>query len=316
MAAADAPLDQPKTPDPSGSRNMRAGRRRRRRKPMSPLQREIVSYIMLFVGCVFVALGFNLFLLPNKIASGGVAGISIIVHEVFGIAPAYTQWALNIPLFVAGVLLLGRTFGIKTAIGTTVLPLFILLTSWLEAPVQNPFLGSLYGGLVVGIGLGIIFRGGASTGGTTILGQILHRKLGISIGTAMAIIDGSIIVAAGILISLENALYALIGLYVTSKTIDVVQTGLQTSKAAFIISNEPDKVSQAILHDLDRGLTRLEGKGGYTGQHRPVLLVVLGQNEVAKLKALVRDADPNAFVIISDTAEVLGEGFQDDPLHK
>jgi uncharacterized membrane-anchored protein YitT (DUF2179 family) len=271
---------------------------------------------MLLIGCGLVALGFNLFLLPNKIASGGVAGLSIIVHDVLGIAPAYTQWALNIPLFIAGVLILGRTFGVKTAVGSVVLPLFILLTSWLETPTHNPLLGSLYGGLVVGLGLGLIFRGGGSTGGTAIAGQILHRKLEISLGTAMAIMDGTVIIAAGFLISFENALYALIGLYVTSKTIDIVQTGFQTSKAAFIISNEPDKVSAAILHVLDRGLTRLEGRGGYTGQERPVLLVVVGQSEVAKLKALVRDADPSAFVIISDTAEVLGEGFQYDPLHK
>jgi uncharacterized membrane-anchored protein YitT (DUF2179 family) len=280
------------------------------------VQREIFSYLMLLIGCGLVALGFNLFLLPNKIASGGVAGLSIIVHDVLGIAPAYTQWALNIPLFIAGVLILGRTFGVKTAVGSVVLPLFILLTSWLETPTHNPLLGSLYGGLVVGLGLGLIFRGGGSTGGTAIAGQILHRKLEISLGTAMAIMDGTVIIAAGFLISFENALYALIGLYVTSKTIDIVQTGFQTSKAAFIISNEPDKVAAAILHVLDRGLTRLEGRGGYTGQERPVLLVVVGQSEVAKLKALVRDADPNAFVIISDTAEVLGEGFQYDPLHK
>jgi uncharacterized membrane-anchored protein YitT (DUF2179 family) len=141
--------------------------------------------------------------------------------------------------------------------------------------------------------------------------QILHRLTGIRYGLAVAAFDACVIVSAALLISMENALYALIALFVTSKTIDVVQTGLQTSKAAFIVSNHPDKVSAAILYDLDRGLTRLHGEGGYTGQARPVLLVVVGQNEVAKLKALVRNADPAAFVIISNTAEVLGEGFHD-----
>lgn len=290
--------------------------RRRARKPVSPVKREIGSYIMLLIGCILMALGFNLFLLPNKVASGGVAGISIIVNDLLGITPAYTQWALNIPLFVAGVLVLGKGFGVKTAVGSIVLPLFILLTSQIETPTHDPLLGAVYGGLAVGVGIGLVFRGRASTGGMSIAAQILHRKTGMRLGLAVAVLDGIVILSAGLLISFESALYALIGLFVTSKTVDIVQTGLQTSKAAFIISNEPDIVSAAILHDLDRGLTRLEGKGGYTGQQRPVLLVVVGQSEVAKLKALVRDADPNAFVIISNTAEVLGEGFQYHPLHK
>lgn len=294
----------------------RASRRRASRIP--PAMREAGSYVLLVVGCFVIAVGFNLFLLPNKIASGGVSGVSIIVNNLLGITPAYTQWALNIPLFVAGVLALGRGFGVKTAVGSVLLPLCILLTSALaeHTPTKDPLLSAIYGGLSVGFGIGLVFRGRASTGGMDIASQILHRVTGIRLGLAVAVFDGIIILSAGLLISLENALYALIGLFVTSKTVDVVQTGLQTSKAAFIISGEPDKVAAAILHDLDRGLTRLHGEGGYTGTARPVLLAVVGQNEVAKLKALVRNADPYAFVIISNTAEVLGEGFQAHPLNK
>lgn len=308
--------DEPAEIQASLSQTAVSPRERRTRKPALPVQSEIFSYLMILIGSGLMALGFNLFLLPNKVASGGVPGISIILNVLLGVEPAYSQWAMNIPLFIAGLLLLGKGFGVKTAVGSVVLPLFILLTSWMEAPTYDPLLGSIYGGLIVGIGIGLVFLGRGSTGGMTTLGQIMHRKLGMSLGVAMAILDGSVIVAAGVLISFENALYALIGLFVTSKTIDIVQTGLQTSKAAFIISNEPDKVSDAILHHLDRGLTRLAGEGGYTGQVRPVLLVVVGQSEVTKLKSLVREADPNAFVIISDTAEVLGKGFQHHPLHK
>lgn len=292
----------------------RAARRRGIR--ISPTMREVGSYVLLLIGSIIVAVSFNLFLLPNKIASGGVSGISIILNDLLAIPPAYTQWALNIPLFVAGVLFLGRKFGVKTLVGSIVLPLFILLTSHLEAPTRDPLLASIYGGLGVGLGIGLVFRGRASTGGLDAAAQILHRLTGIRLGLAMATFDGLVILSAGLLIAFENALYSLIGLFVTSKTIDVIQTGLQTSKAAFIVSGDPDKVSAAILHDLDRGLTRLHGQGGYTGQERPVLLVVVGQGEVAKLKALVREADPNAFVIISNTAEVLGEGFRLDPLNK
>lgn len=293
---------------PRPGNNIRTSRRRGNR--ISPAMREAGSYVLLLIGSFIVAVSFNLFLLPNQIASGGVAGISVILNAKLDIPPAYSQWALNIPLFVAGVLVLGRRFGVKTLVGSVVLPLFILLTSNWTTPTHDPLLASIYGGLGVGLGLGLVFRGRASTGGLDVAAQMLHRLTGIRLGLAMAMFDGLVIVSAGLLIAFENAMYALIGLFVTSKTIDVVQAGLQTSKAAFIVSEEPDRVSEAILHDLDRGLTRLRGEGGYTGRERPVLLVVVGQNEVTKLKSLVKQVDPHAFVIISNTAEVLGEGFQ------
>lgn len=283
----------------------------RRRKPTPPVLRTFFNYAYLIVGAFLIAVGFNLFLLPNEIASGGVSGISVIIHSLFDIPPAYVQWTLNIPLFIAGLLLLGKQFGVKTAVGSVLLPLFVLLTSHLPQPTHEPLLGALYGGLVVGLGLGLVFRGRGSTGGLDVAAQIVHRLTGIRLGLAVAAFDGFVILSAGLFISLENALYALIGLFATSKTIDFVQTGLQTSKAAFIISKNPDSVSDAILHDLDRGLTKLQGVGGYTGDERPVLLVVVGQNEVVRLKELVRDTDPDAFVIISNAAEVLGEGFHD-----
>ncbi len=278
----------------------------------SPKTRTVFSYAAMLVGAFFIAASFNLFLLPNRIASGGVSGISIILNTLAGIPPAYSQWALNIPLFVAGVFVLGKPFGLKTIVGSIVLPLFVLLTSHWTPPTHDPLLSAIYGGLGVGIGLGLVFRGRGSTGGLDVAAQILHRVLGIRLGLAVAVLDGLVIVSAGLFISLENALYALIGLFTTSKTIDVIQSGLQTSKAAYIISRDPERVSAAILHELDRGLTLLQGTGGYTGDERPVLLTVVGQSEVVRLKLLVRDADPDAFVIITNAAEVLGEGFRDD----
>ncbi|BBI36121.1 YitT family protein [Cohnella abietis] len=277
----------------------------------APWVRALFSYSAMLVGAFVIAASFNLFLLPNRIASGGVSGISVILNTFTRIPPAYTQWALNIPLFIAGFLVLGKRFGIKTAIGSVVMPLFVLLTAHWTPPTHDPLLASLYGGLGVGLGLGLVFRGRGSTGGLDLAAQIMHRVMGIRLGLAIAMLDGLVIFAAGIFISLENALYALIGLFATSKTIDIIQTGFQTSKAAFIISKHPDKVANAILHELDRGLTKLQGVGGYTGDDRPVLLAVVGQNEVVRLKLLVRDADPDAFVIITNAAEVLGEGFYD-----
>nr|WP_308640161.1 YitT family protein [Paenibacillus silvisoli] len=277
---------------------------------MGPKAEAALSVALLLVGSFLIAISFNMFLVPLGIASGGVSGISILVNHVWGIPPAYTQWALNVPLFLLGLWLLGKRFALKTALGSFILPLIVLFTSDWQPPTDNAMLASIYGGIGVGAGLGLVFRGRASTGGLDLAAQLLHRFTGVRLGLAVACFDGLVIAAAGILIAPENALYALVGLFVTSKTIDFVQTGLATSKVAFVITDRPEQITQVVLHDLDRGLTKLDGHGGYTGEARTVLMVVVGQGEVSKLKGLVKGADPNAFVIISDTAEVLGEGFQ------
>jgi len=279
-------------------------------RPNNPGLQMAWNMVQLLLGSLIVAISFNMFLVPNGIASGGVAGISILVQSWTGFMPAYTQWALNIPLFVAGALLLGRKFGAKTAIGTVVTPLFVLLSAQIPSPTHTPLLAAIYGGIGVGLGLGLVFRSGGSTGGLDLAAQILHRYTGMPYSLALVCFDGCVIIAAGFVFSPEVSLYALIGLFVTSKTIDFVQNGLQLSKVAFIICERSVQVADAILYDLDRGLTRLDGHGGYTGEGRTVLMVVVGQNEVPRLKQLVRNIDPEAFVIISNTAEVLGEGFK------
>lgn len=270
----------------------------------------IWSIVQVIAGSMIIAISFNLFLVPNGIASGGVSGISILVQRMLDITPAYTQWAVNIPLFIAGIWLLGKKFALKTAIGSVLLPLFVLLTAHWQTPTHNALLAAIYGGIGVGLGLGLVFRGRGSTGGLDLAAQILHRYTGLPLGLAIVCFDGCVIIAAGFVISPEVSLYALIGLYVTSKTIDIVQTGLPVSKVAFIISEEAERLGEAILHDLDRGLTKLDAHGGYTGDGRTVLMVVVGQTEVAKLKQLVRAIDSGAFVIISDTSEVVGQGFK------
>jgi uncharacterized membrane-anchored protein YitT (DUF2179 family) len=284
----------------------------RRRSGLEPDSRwvPVVEYGMLGAGALIMAVSFNVFLQPNQIASGGVSGVSIIVQHVFGVRPALTQWALNIPIFLLGLLLLGRQFGVKAAVGSVIFPLLVLLTSRLPTLTDNELLATLYGGIGTGLGLGIVFRGRGSTGGLGLAAQIVHKYTGASLGACVALFDGTVIVLAGILISPEKALYALLGLFIMSKTIDVVQVGWRYSKVAFIISEQAEAIRNAILYDLDRGLTRLKGTGGFTEDDRTVLMVVVSQNEVLKLKALVRATDPKAFVIISDTAEVLGEGFR------
>jgi uncharacterized membrane-anchored protein YitT (DUF2179 family) len=283
---------------------------RRRNQPLHPKVELMMEYVYILIGSAIVAVAFNVFLLPNRVASGGVSGISTIAYAVFGWQPAYVQWALNIPLFIAGVVLLGRQFGVKTLVGTLFLPFVVYLTKDVEPATHDPLLGSLFGGIGVGLGLGIVFRGKASTGGTDLAAQIIHKYTGLSLGMCVILIDGLIVLTAAFVFAIEQALYALIALYVTSKTIDLVQIGLGYSKMAMIITNEEEKVRHAILHEIDRGVTKLSGYGGYTDHERPVLMCVVQQSEFTKLKQLVKSIDPSAFVIVMDAAEVLGEGFK------
>ncbi|WML46927.1 YitT family protein [Neobacillus sp. PS3-34] len=269
-----------------------------------------LEYVFVLIGSAIIALAFNVFLLPNKIASGGVSGISTILHSTLGWEPAYVQWAFNIPLFIAGVIFLGKQFGVKTLVGTIFLPAVVFLTNGVEPWTHNSLLAALFGGIGVGLGLGIVFRGRASTGGTDLAAQIINKYTGFTLGTCVVLIDGLIVLTAAMVFDIERGLYALIALYVTSKTIDLVQVGFGRSKMAMIITNKQEEVREGILNKIDRGVTKLSAYGGFTDHERPVLMCVVDQTEFTKLKQLVKTLDPSAFVVVMDAAEVLGEGFK------
>ncbi|MBU8908692.1 YitT family protein [Desertibacillus haloalkaliphilus] len=283
----------------------------RRNQPVNPGLQKALEYVYILLGSAIVALSFNLFLLPNRIASGGVSGLSTIVYDVFAIEPAYTQWAFNIPLFILGILLLGgMKYGVKTLIGTLFLPYVVFLTRHLDPATTDPLLAALFGGIGVGMGLGIVFRASASTGGTDLAAQIINKYTGISLGACVFIMDGLIVLTSALVFNLELALYALIALFVTGKTIDLVQVGVGYAKVAYIISNHQDEVRQGILRDVDRGVTTLSAYGGYTNEERKVIMCVVNQTEVTKLKQIVKSIDPHAFVVVTSATEVLGEGFK------
>ncbi|AMO87740.1 putative BCR [Solibacillus isronensis B3W22] len=274
------------------------------------LKNSVMEYVFVIVGAAIIAFGFNVFLFPNQVASGGVSGISTILHGMFGWNAGIVQYAFNIPLFIAGVLVLGKKFGIKSFIGTITLPFFVILTESWDPWTLNPLLGAIFGGIVVGLGIGLVFKGNASTGGTDLLAQIITKYTGLTLGTSVLLIDGLIAVSAAIVFDLEKGLYALIGLYVTTKTIDIVQLGFSQSKMVYIITQKETDVRDAIYKEINRGITRLPAFGGYTGEERPVLMVVVYQTEFTRLKQVLKTVDPQAFVIVSDAYEVLGEGFK------
>ncbi|SER64280.1 YitT family protein [Psychrobacillus sp. OK032] len=279
-------------------------------KELPPIVEHSKDYLYVIIGAAIIAIGFNVFLLPNQIASGGVSGISTILKGVFGWEPGIVQYAFNIPLFIAGLIFLGAKFGIKSFVGTLTLPAVVLLTASWEPWTYNPLLGALFGGIAVGLGLGIVFRGGASTGGTDLAAQIITKYTGFSLGRSVLLIDGLIVISAAFVFDIEKALYALIGLFVTTKTIDIVQLGFSQSKMIYIITNKQDEIRDAIYKEIDRGVTKLPAFGGYTNKERPILMVVAYQTEFTKLKHVIKTIDPAAFVIVSDAYEVLGEGFK------
>lgn len=275
--------------------------------------KTIQDYILIFIGTLLTAIGLDMFLIPNKIAAGGVSGIATIIHYVAHFPVGVTMLTINIPLFLLGIKQLGVGFGIRSLFGTVVLSAMIdvMASMNLPVPTKDPLLASIYGGIITGVGIGIVFRARGTTGGTDLAAAIVNNYMKLSVGVVLFAIDASVIVAAGIVFkSAELALYALLTVFLTSRVIDIVQEGFGYAKAAIIISEKPAEVSEAIMNKMDRGATALKGRGMYTGTDRDVILAVVTRAEITTLKELVQSIDPKAFVILTDVHEVLGEGFK------
>ncbi len=273
------------------------------------MNRRIKDYILITVGVAVAVAGLNLFLVPNKIAAGGISGIATILYHVFGFPLGITIAVLNVPLFVLGYRFVGRSFAIRTAYA---LVLYSLLAELMPVPQsQDMFLGCVYGGVLVGAGIGLVVRCGGSTGGTDMAAKMLSARFKhIGISTFVFAIDFVVIAAAGFIFEPQAALYAIASLYVTTKLIEVMTVGLAVSKAFYIISEKNDEISKVIIEKLSRGVTALSAKGVYSGKEKEVLLCVLRwHTEGAKLKRIVSSIDENAFVIVADVKEVMGEGF-------
>jgi uncharacterized membrane-anchored protein YitT (DUF2179 family) len=257
------------------------------------------------------ALALDWFLVPNKIAAGGVSGVATILFYLFKFKVGLTMLLINIPLFLLSLKILGPRFLARTLFGMVALSFATDLMATLRPLTHDPFLASLYGGVLSGLGIGITLKWGGSTGGTDLAAMLLHRWLKTSVGQALLVIDFLIIVAAGFAFhSAELALYAIVVLFITSYGIDLVQEGMAYAKAAYIISDKAEHIAGRIMRELGRGVTSLQGRGEYTSQVKVVLMVIVARSEIAQLKNIVVESDPKAFVVISDAHEVLGEGFK------
>ncbi len=279
---------------------------------LAVMLKAVIELAGVTLGAFLIALGLDVFLIPARIAAGGVSGIATILHYMLHLPVGATMLVLNIPLFLAGVYRLGMKFGLRSLYGTIILSFFIdFLAPFMPVVTRDPLLSSLFGGVLAGLGLGLVFRFRGSTGGTDLAAAVLRTYTGANVGQLLFLVDGLVVLAAGFYFrSWELAMYALITIFVTAWLIDLVQEGFGYAKAFFIISRDPGRMARAVLGEMNRGATVLRGMGAFSGAERDVLLVVVNRAEVSRLKELVRRVDCRAFVILTDVREVLGEGFK------
>lgn len=274
------------------------------------------DYVLIFVGSVIEAIALRLFLVPANLASGGVSGIAQLLNH-------FTDWPIgvmvlvgNLPLFAIGWRYLGgRRFALRTAFSVVVysvivdlIPRFHLIPS--NGITDDIFLNSLYGAVVAGVGYGLVYRARSTSGGSDILARILNHYRSVSMTQSYLMVDSAVILAAGFVFGWKQALYAIITLYVSGIVSETILEGSGTVRTALIITAQPEHVSTRVLDELERGVTILQGTGAYTGEDRPVLYCVITRAEVAQLKAIVQEADSQAFIVIGVAHEALGEGFK------
>ena len=273
-------------------------------------RREIVfAYLQILLGCVIGAASYPAFLVPNSIAPGGLTGVATILNFLFRWPVGFVSLLLNIPLFLVGYRTMGKIFAFRSLIATLLFSVLIDILP-LKPVSEDPLLGTLFGGVVLGIGLGLILRGGATTGGTDMIARMVHRRFSfITVGMFLFVLDCIVVLAAAVFIGGEQALYALINIYVCSRVIDAVMMGFGGNKACFIMTGRWERITSRLMDEVGRGVTHLRARGAYTGREQPVVLCVAARQEIMAVKRIVQEEDASAFMFITDAHEALGEGF-------
>lgn len=283
-------------------------------KPV-PKSRVFMRIIMVIIGAIIMALGLEQFLVPNKILDGGIVGISIIASHLFGIPLGVFIFILNIPFFFIGYKQIGKTFALSTALGITVLSFATVMLHPVAAFTDDLLLSTVFGGVILGTGVGIVIRYGGSLDGTEIMAILFNRKLPFSVGEIIMFFNILIFIVAGFVFNWEQTMYSMLAYFIAYKTIDIVIEGLEESKAIYIISDEYEEIGSAIMNRLGRGVTFLNGAGGYTGDPKNVIFTVVTRLEESKLISIVEEKDPTAFLAIGNIAEVRGGRFKKKNIH-
>lgn len=280
---------------------------------MAQKLRQVRSLLLIALGVAMYTFGFVKFNMANALAEGGVAGVTLIIHALYKIDPAYTSLILNIPLFIMGARVLGRKSLALTIYGTVLLSFFIWF--WQQVPVKivlqnDMMLVAVVAGLFAGAGSGLVFRYGATTGGTDIIGRVIEEKFGFKLGQTLLFVDALVLTASLVYIDLQHMLYTLVASFVYSQVLTIVQNGGYTVRGMIIITQKSQEAADAILNGINRGVTYLNGQGAYSGNEKNILYVVLNPGEVRNVKAITADLDPDAFISIIDVDEVVSSDFK------
>ncbi|MBV7504115.1 YitT family protein [Bacillus sp. sid0103] len=275
------------------------------------MKRTLKDVFYILLGALIFALGVNYFTIPNHLSEGGILGITIIAHYLFDWSPGVVNFVLNVVLLAVGYKFFEKRTFVYTLLSIAACSLFLYVTEDFGHQVTaDTFLASIFAGLLVGAGLGLIFRTGGTSGGSTILARLANQLLGWSIGKGMLIIDIIVVVGSIFIIGLEKAMYTLLIVFIGAKAIDFIVEGLDEKVAVLIISNFPEQVLANITNRMSRGLTVLDGRGGYTGQNREVLYIVINKQESVQLKSIIKETDEHAYVTVHNVHEMIGHGYK------
>lgn len=279
---------------------------------MRTVTENVAVFLKTALGCALFGLGLNLFLLPNGLNAGGISGLAMVLVHLTGVGSVGLVTALvNLPLFAWGALKLGRRFLVGSVFGMALSSVFIDLLSILPSPDAEPLIAALYGGSLCGLGLGLVFSTGFSTGGSDIIVRLLKlRWRNVPIGTISIVLDFAVAMLTGIVFQdITRTLYSGVAIFLCGQVIDAVVYRFDYSRTALIITTQHDAIAQAVAKSLDRGATFLRAEGSYTGREVKVVLTAVKRQQLAELKQLVSDIDPDAFVIVQEAHQVLGDGF-------
>ena len=281
----------------------------------NPISRLIYRYLITFIGANIAAFGLEIFLIPNNIIDGGIVGISIIVSLVTNVPLGLFTFILNIPFLFIGYKQIGKSFLFQSLFATTVFSISVSLLHSIPGLTSDVLLATVFGGIILGIGVGFILRSGGSLDGTEVIAMILNKRTFLSIGQIVMIMNVVIFTVAALLLGWDRAFYSMLAYFVAHKAIDVILQGFDEVKAVMIVSDNAEEIADAIMARLGRGVTYLEGRGAYSKDHKTVLYSVVTRIEIAKLYSIINDKDKNAFVTIHDVSDFKGGEHKKKPIH-
>lgn len=276
---------------------------------------QIFRYLMVIIGALVFAIGLELLLIPNNVMDGGIVGVSIILSHLTNLPVGIFIFVINIPFIYIGYKQIGKTFALMSALGITILSIATVALHHREPFTTDLLLATVFGGILLGIGVGIVIRYGGCLDGTEVLAILSNKKLPFSVGEIILFINLIIFTVAGFVFTWEQAMYSVVAYYIASKLIDVVVLGMEESKSVYIISDAIEEIGQAIMDRLGRGVTYLHGEGAYTGNNKKVIFCVITRLEESKMKEIVRSIDQQAFLAIGNISEVRGGRFKKKDIH-